>query len=42
LLVRKNSEIAVRDWASGTSGGADIRSTEFLSERALVVTGRKV
>jgi len=38
--VNRKYEISVRDWSAGTSNGADIRSTEFLSERALVVTGR--
>jgi len=37
--VNRKYEMAMRDWASGTNR-ADVKETEFLTERALVVTSR--
>ena len=37
--VNRKYELAIRDWAAGTHT-SDVRETEFLSERALVLTGR--
>jgi hypothetical protein len=37
--VNRKYNMTIRDWESGTST-ADVRETEFLTERALVLTGR--
>jgi len=38
-IVNRKYELAMRDWSQGTNR-ADVKETEFLTERALVVTGR--
>lgn len=38
-VVNRKYEMTMRDWATGTNR-KDVKETEFLTERALVVTGR--
>jgi hypothetical protein len=37
--VNRKYEMTVRDWATGTNR-KDVRETEFLTEKALMVSGR--